>query len=303
MNWMRVYLRRTGWKALVLGAAAGLWAAFLGESALLGLGLLGMAPGLQAAMGGLVVGLIGGALLAPINEGLHRHRRRQRLASLWGAAMGALTGLVGIGLARWWIFHFGPAPHMVFGIRAAIVWAFALPVVLGLLGGAIGLGSGIGARSRTMALRRLRYGVVGGILAGIPVAAAEFLLPRNPWVHCLALALWGGVVAQVLFLTEKRTARHWLRLLTGPGEDDFFPLVTYTVRLGKSEHNEVPLLHYAEVYPMHCRIDRIEDQYRIIDDEMGGPVYVNFRQVQEQPLKPGDLIKIGSALLQYGEAP
>jgi hypothetical protein len=29
---------------------------------------------------------------------------------------------------------------------------------------------------------------------------------------------------------------------------------------------------------------------------------VNFRQVQEQVLKAGDLVKIGSALLQYGEA-
>jgi hypothetical protein len=178
-----------------------------------------------------------------------------------------------------------------------------LPLLLAFLGGAIGFGSGIGVKNRALGLRRLKYGLLGGLLAGLLVGAAEFFAPRNLWVECVAFALWAAVLAQVLFWTEKRRARYWLRLLTGPGEDEFFPLVNQTVRVGKSEHNEIPLLHYSEVYPVHCRIDWVEDQYKIIDDESGGTVYVNFRQVQEQPLKPGDLVKIGSALLQYGEAP
>lgn len=302
MNWMRVSLRQLAWKTWVLGAAAGLWAAFAAESVLMGLGLLGLDPGLRLATAGLALGLTTGALVAPIGESLHQHPKRRWMVGMWGGLLGALIGVAGIGVVSWWLTPDIAPQRLVLGYRASTVWLICLPLLLGLLGAAIGFGSGLGVRNRALGMRRLKYGAIGGLAAGILVAVIEALAPGSLWLHTVALAAWAAVLAQVLFWTEKRRARHWLRVLTGPGEDEFFPLVNQTVRLGKAEHNEIPLLHYAEVYPVHCRIDWMDGQYHIVDDETGGTVYVNFRQVQEQPLKPGDLIKIGSALLQYGEA-
>jgi hypothetical protein len=302
MNWMRVSLRKLAWKTWVLGAAAGLWAAFTVESVLMGLGLLGLDPGLRFATAGLALGLTCGALIAPIGESLHQHPKRRWIVGLWGGLLGALIGVAGIGAVSWWLAPEVAPQRLVFGYRAFTVWVACLPFLLGLLGAAIGFGSGLGVRNHALGMRRLKYGLIGGLIAGTLVATIEALAPGNLWLRTIALAAWAAVLAQVLFWTEKRRARHWLRVLTGPGEDEFFPLMNQTVRVGKAEQNEIPLLHYAEVYPVHCRIDWVDGQYRIVDDETGGTVYVNFRQVQEQPLKPGDLIKIGSALLQYGEA-
>jgi hypothetical protein len=175
-------------------------------------------------------------------------------------------------------------------------------VLLGLSGAALGAGSGLGARSLGLAVRRLKYGLVGGLAAGLPIAILHALVTPGLWTLYAVTAAWSATVAVAVFVTEKRAARRWLRLLTGPGEDEFFPLVDPSIHLGKLEQNDIPLLHYSEIYPVHCRLEWNGDQYRIIDDETGGPVYVNFRPVQDQPLKSGDLIKIGSALLQYGEA-
>ncbi len=116
------------------------------------------------------------------------------------------------------------------------------------------------------------------------------------------MSAWSALLALILFWWEKRGARRWLRLLTGPGEDSIFPLDGPEITLGKHERNDIPLLHYREIYPFHCVLRWQRDHYEIADSEQGGMVLVNYRQVQDQALRAGDLVKIGSALLQYGEA-
>ena len=83
--------------------------------------------------------------------------------------------------------------------------------------------------------------------------------------------------------------------------DSIFPLRGRRLWLGKSERNDVPLTDFQEVYPFHCELRWSGDHYDIADSEQGGVVLVNYRQVQDYALRPGDLIKVGSALLQYGE--
>ncbi len=46
----------------------------------------------------------------------------------------------------------------------------------------------------------------------------------------------------------------------------------------------------------------MERQYQIGHPEENGVVLVNYREVHDHTLRPGDIVKIGSALLQYGEA-
>ncbi len=301
MNWKRVSLRKWAWKTVVLGLAAGLWAGFAAEGTLIALERLGAGGMVRALAAGLALGLVSGGLLARIGEGLHRHPRRAWVTTAWGAAFGGGVGLA-MGAATWGLAPFAAPPRDVFGVSALGVYAALLALLLGLLGAAVGFSSGFGVGDVSLGLRRLRRGSTAGLAMGAVVGVGVLFFPRNLWVHSATLILWSAVVAQGMFWTEKRFARRWLRVLTGPGEDECFPLENRSIRLGKLESNEIPLLHYSEVYPVHCRIDWVQDQYKIIDDETGGTVYVNFRQVQEQPLKAGDLVKIGSALLQYGEA-
>ena len=76
-------------------------------------------------------------------------------------------------------------------------------------------------------------------------------------------------------------------MLTGPGEDSFFALDGRNFSVGKLEANDIPLLHYNEVFPFHCQLKWDSDHYKIVDEDQGGVVLVNFRQIQEQELKHG----------------
>jgi hypothetical protein len=298
---MRVSLRKMAWRTLLLGAAAGAWAALLMEVAEAVLARWGAGAAAQFAAGGLAFGLAAGLLLAPIGEFINHFLRRIGRTALLGAAAGGLAGLIGLGTIATLAELAMPGSTGGLGLAAGTAYAAAVPLALCLLAAAIGSASSLAVGNGRLAMSRARLGAIAGFVAALPAAGAA-LLPRHGWLLALALVFWGAVVAQALFWGERRLARRWLRVLTGPGEDDFFPLLNATVRIGKLETNDLPLRGYNEVFPMHCRMDWVDGHYKIIDDETGGLVYVNFRPVQEQSLRPGDLVKIGSALLQYGEA-
>lgn len=300
MNWKTLALRALRWKVLALGAVAGLWGAVLHESVRIWQPVPGALP-MPAVLAGAALGLGLGLLLAPVDALLrHCFRRALRSAAL-GAVLGAAMGAAGA-YAQDALGHWGPllAP-MAWATPPVLRWA-ALILTLGLIGGGIGLAAGLVALRRGRIVRRALLGLVLGGILGVPVVAAAHVPFQTAWVVLGALVAWGALLALGLHWWEKRGARRWLRLLSGPGEDDIFPLAGGQITLGKNERNDIPLLAFQEIYPYHCELRWSADHYDIVDNDRGGVVLVNYRQVQEHALKPGDLIKIGSALLQYGEA-
>lgn len=300
MNWMKASLSRWSRNTLLLGAIAGIWGALLYHAVLWLAG--GLASGVLAALlAGAAFGFGLGGGLAPVEDLINRFLTRALKAGLGGGVLGAAVGAVAFAL-----LELGAAPDAGAGLTALPpggygVW-LGVPVVMGLLGGAAGIGSGYAGRRRHKMVRRAAVGTGTGLLAGIPFALAMALLSGLSWGLLAGCAVWGAVVAWSIFWGEKRFARRWLRILTGPGEDNFFPLTTESITLGKQESNDIPLLDYQEVFPFHCQLQWENDHYQIVDREQGGMVLVNYRQIHEQTLKAGDLVKLGTALLQYGEA-
>lgn len=301
MNWKKVALNALRWKMLVLGAAGGLWGSLLHESAL----LLPDGPGGPTGrllLAGAALGLGLGVWLAPVNALLRHYLRRGLKAALAGALLGALLGALGAALR---------AGLLRSAATLGSAWAWATPPVLavaglalmlGLIAAAAGLAAGLVAERNGRVLRRGLLGLLGGAALGVPVGLVAEAAWGEAWLVLAALVGWSALLALSLHWWELRRARRWLRLLTGPGEDDIFPLAAGHMTLGKHERNDIPLLHFQEVYPYHCELRWSADHYDIVDNEQGGVVLVNYRQVQEHALKPGDLVKIGTALLQYGEA-
>jgi hypothetical protein len=298
MNWMKVRLRNVLARVLPLGAAAGAWAAFLAEGALIASGYSGIGW-LRTYLPVLVLGAVFGALFAPIDEILNRRRHRALRASLIGGALGGIV--VTLTYAAYLaLTPSGAAATGEFkGLPIARWIGFALG--LGVSAACAALASGLGANNLGLGFRRAARALLAGLALGFPLALAGNAAGGNSWVLLGGLTLWGAWLALAVFWFEQRQARRWLRVLTGGGEDRFFPLRDSTITLGKSEFNDVPLQDGQEVYPRHCEIKWVNNHYEIVDDEQGGIVLVNFRQIQEHALKPGDLVRIGSVLLQYGE--
>lgn len=303
MNWRTVSLRKMAWQIAMLGVACGVWSgtSYEGTQGLV-LGVWG--PGLAVfpvLLPGIAFGFLLGLTFAPLDEFLGHYPGRLLRATGTGALLGALGGLITLGpLGLLVPTAGGPA---VLPMNEASLWHWALlGPALGILSGIVAFASGLGIGQVRLGLRRAVWGLAGGLVCGTALAGAFAALPQSPWIHFTGFGLWAGLLALVVFWREKRFAQRWLRILTGPGEDRILPLLGPEIRLGKLESNEIALPFYQEIYPVHCQIRWTGEHYQIVDDETGGIIMVNFRQVQEQVLKTGDLVKIGSALLQYGEA-
>jgi hypothetical protein len=301
MNWRSIWLRNQLWQVALLGAMSGIWCALAHE------GVLGLAMGLwgsgvvAAMLPGAAFGAVLGATVAPLDEFLGHFPRRALRSLGLGALLGALGGLVTLGPLGLLVPLSGASPAVPLTEGALWYWVLFSPA-LGVVAAAAGAASGLAVGQPRLGLRRAAWGFLGGMVPGAALAAGFAFLASNSWLHLAALAAWGALLAVTVFWREKRFARHWLRLLTGPGEDRILPLQGRELRLGKLESNEIPLPFYQEIHPVHCQMRWTGEHFQIIDDESGGTIMVNFRQVQEQVLKAGDLVKIGSALLQYGEA-
>lgn len=303
MNWMTVTLSSLRWKILLLGAAAGIWGAFLHESvsqALFSLGLDGYWNLLSGA--GLGLGL--GGLLAPIEDLLKQFPQRSIRSAFYGGLLGAISAVLAMALAG--VLPSGSVQGSGGGLDAfqdSVVLGKALifPILLGVIAGGCGYLTRFNTGNRARASRRMGMGFAGGALLGLPLTAALIFWGQSPWMLYAGLALWGAPTAQILYWWEKRSAKRWLRLLSSPGEDELFPLAGDRLTVGKHERNDIPLREFMEIHPFHCELRWMNDHYQIVDNEEGGVIHVNYRQVREQKLKPGDLVKIGSAVLQYGE--
>jgi hypothetical protein len=300
MGWMQVRLRVALVRQVSLGAAAGAWAAFLAEGALILSDWTGL-DWLRTYFPVLVLGATFGALFAPVDELSQGLRQRALRAALLGAALGAVA--VTLTYAACVAFTPGPSGKVVsegWSLPVARWLGFALGLATAAASASLASGWAIG--NARLGLRRAGRGLAAGAVLGLILAVAGNVSGGNAWVLLAGLTVWAALLALAVFWLERRRAKHWLRILAGTSEDAFFPLQRSRITLGKSETNDVPLPGGQEVYPRHCEIRWSNDHYEIVDDEQGGVVLVNFRQIQEHVLKPGDLVKLGSVLLQYGEA-
>ena len=245
------------------------------------------------------------------------------VAMLSGAALG---GILSAGLAitklivrRLWA-HVGFVVLMGF-LPGAIIGAISLLVmaqmevdrarIYGLIGWLIalslialvgGLAPTFGAKVKEGRFRVASPAILSGSISAVPVAYLLSFHGQQPLIFTLSLAMWAAFNALVLVWLPMLRANRWMRVISGHGEDHIFPLSRRRVTIGTLADNDVTLPRFAEVFPVHCYLEWEKDKFSIIDDEQGGTVQVNYRHVREHTLKNGDLIKIGAALLQYGES-
>ncbi|MBC8258838.1 MAG: hypothetical protein H8E38_07475 [SAR324 cluster bacterium] len=237
---------------------------------------------------GTLVGLgLGMILQARVSLWYHHDVVRIMSKMFVGALTGSITGLLcfvfGHLLQEWQVM---PA------ISRLISWT--------LLGLFI-VGSTELFRSSSGILRpQIISGGIGGAIGGAIFELLSLFQMTGP-DNLFGLLLVGFSISLFIGLNEKRLTSFALRVLTGRQEGQLFFLDQNRFTLGYGSQNDFILKGYEEVCELHARIFKKDHQVIIENEDVGGKVLVNYRIVDQQSIKKGDVIKIGTALLQYYE--
>jgi serine/threonine protein kinase len=92
-----------------------------------------------------------------------------------------------------------------------------------------------------------------------------------------------------------------LLVIAGPDKGRAFPLTPDDcVLIGRSRATETRL-NDPHVSKIHCKVEWTGGQVLLTDHESTGGTFVNGRRVTEQPLRPGDVIRVGESQLMLQE--
>ncbi|MBF0287956.1 MAG: FHA domain-containing protein [SAR324 cluster bacterium] len=152
-------------------------------------------------------------------------------------------------------------------------------------------------REKTRILSLMLGGVVGGLLfeicQNIPIG----------YPGLIGLILIGGIFPLSMIVIKTYTATACIRVLTGDNQGEMYLVDKDIFSIGYSADNDVILKGYTEVCETHAQIVKNSRSYQVVSAAPGGQVFVNYRFVDQQNMKNGDIIKLGTALLQFCEVP
>jgi hypothetical protein len=220
-----------------------------------------------------------------------------------GMLVGALVGLIGgaigflVGQAALWLIgelfirSFSNFQWVVLPVSRAIGWA-----VLGIFVGAV---EGIRAVSPKKILVGILGGFVGGLAGGFALEYSRLLIPQLALSRLIGLVILGLAIGLFYGLIEQGMAFGIIRILTGELKGKEFLLNQGKMRIGKSRRNEVALPTYADLADHQAQIKIVKGDVVLTNLEPKLPMLVNEQKVQEQRLKLGDVIKIGSAKIFF----
>ncbi len=220
-----------------------------------------------------------------------------------GMLVGALVGLIGgaigflVGQAALWLIgelfirSFSNFQWVVLPVSRAIGWA-----VLGIFVGAV---EGIRAVSPKKILVGILGGFVGGLAGGFALEYSRLLIPQLALSRLIGLVILGLAIGLFYGLIEQGMAFGIIRILTGELKGKEFLLNQGRMRIGKSKRNEVALPAYADLADHQAQIKIVKGDVVLTNLEPKLPMLVNEQKVQEQRLKLGDVIKIGSAKIFF----
>jgi hypothetical protein len=164
-------------------------------------------------------------------------------------------------------------------------------------------------------LRKVLHGVIGGTIGGFlgGVLSAAFrgflttLFGDKPSDQLWSPSAWGFValgacIGLLIALTQVILKEAWLKVEAGfrAGREQI--LAKPVVTIGRAENCDVGLFGDAAVDRLHARILRKGEDYLVADAESTTGTFVNGQRVDRpRVLQSGDAIRIGRAVLRFGE--
>jgi Inner membrane component of T3SS, cytoplasmic domain len=287
-------------------ALSGGWAAFLAWAFLHATGLGGKQPAewlknnelLRACFTGAVLGLLVAAAVGAMDALLNAVGLQRVTRVLVALGVGMVGGLLGA-LA-------GGLLYQVSGWFRVFGWM--------LTGACIGASIGvfdwlraIQAKEDTgMAFKKVLNGVIGGLLGGLigglPFSALYSIDRLGRSSLTIGLVLLGLSIGLMIGLAQVFLKEAWIKIEAGFRAGREVMLGKEVTTIGRAESCDIGLFRDNTIERSHAKILLQNNRYLLEDENTPAGTFLNNERVgKPTPLKNGDLIRVGSCELRFGE--
>jgi hypothetical protein len=253
------------------------------------------------------------ALALSLVDGLWNFSVRQTFSILVRVVtalfVGGMAGLLG-----------GLAGEVLYGWRQ---WGVFLVLGYTLVGMLIGLSVGVfdllaslaANRNSRGALRKVVNGLVGGAVGGI-LGGIVSLVVRGVWARLFhdkpSDLLWspsaggffalGACIGLMIGLAQVILKEAWIKVEAGFRAGRELILARPEITIGRAENCDVGLFGDPSVERLHATISRQGNRYVVQDAGSAAGTLVNDEAISSaRILRSGDVIRIGRAVLRFGE--
>ncbi|MEM4410026.1 MAG: FHA domain-containing protein [Candidatus Caldarchaeum sp.] len=228
-----------------------------------------------------------------------------------GALVGAFAGVIGLSIG-------GSLATAIFGHDVfetgdlTLRQVFARILVFTPFGGLVGISLGVATRSFPRAIQGFLGGLLGGAVVGavfdmIGVSLAPVVLAARGQVvgevgifsRGVSAIGMGAAIGLFVGVVERLGRKAWLRLELARNEGKEWVVDKPRTFIGRSERADVPLFGDPYIFPMHACLYKQGNVYTIVDGGTPIGIGVNGIRVQQQALRHGDVINIGSFSLRF----
>jgi hypothetical protein len=189
---------------------------------------------------------------------------------------------------------------IVMTMRRASLW-----VILGMT---VGLGPGIGLKSKRMVLNGFLGGMLGGFIGGLLFDPIDFLLYGGDMSHeanlsrMIGFTILGLATGAFIGMVETLTRDAWLLMTKGPLKGKQFIVFKNPTTIGSSPQCEIYLFKDNMIDELHAKIHIERDGYSLEDNNSRTGVIINGIKISGyKKLKTGDTIEIGEMSFIYYE--
>lgn len=252
---------------------------------------------------GVIIGFLMGGCFG-LGEGIISHAYGRIIPGMiMGMVIGTVGGLIGFVIGQAALLLLGTTFFNSVGSFRRFGFPLSKALGWGAFGICIGSIEGIRSKSVNKILIGIAGGLTGGIIGGLVFEYLRVSNPENPYLRLAGLLILGLLIGICYGIFENRMSNASLYLLNGRFKGKEFLLNKRRTSIGKSEQAEIPLEGYRRVADLHAEIIKEKKDYMFMLTEKNEVTQmvtcINDGQTDKKKLSDGDIIRVGSAQLQF----
>jgi len=255
---------------------------------------IGIIPlSMRAALSGLVIGSTFGGFIGAGEGFFYNSKYKFKKGTIKGVIFGLVSGIISFQLVDQFVSQIQSSISnpLIINVLYASRWL--------IVSVSIGLSIGFKNNNHLAMIRGVISGVIAGLIGGIIITCLAFLTNLPFWSRGVGYVIFSALFSGALYHFSSFGRRTWLMSLNGRLEGLDIELSKDIHFIGTQDNDDIDLRGYQDVQQSHARLIKYFNNYSLIDNDPFCQTSVNYRNIKEQFLKNGDILKVGAALFQY----